>query len=103
MSVSKPWELYYWPDIQGRGEFIRLALEEAGIDYVDVARSHKDGTSSLVAALEAENIERPPFATEEIRSGIAHWTRGACRTEKPFRPGNTGSADNRAAWNAYWS
>ena len=30
--------LYYWPEIQGRGEFIRLALEEAGADYVDVAR-----------------------------------------------------------------
>ena len=32
------YELYYWPSIQGRGEFIRLALEEAGADYVDVAR-----------------------------------------------------------------
>ncbi|HCE08520.1 MAG TPA: glutathione S-transferase, partial [Oxalobacteraceae bacterium] len=32
------YELYYWPDIQGRGEFIRLLLEEAGADYVDVAR-----------------------------------------------------------------
>ena len=32
------YELYYWPEIQGRGEFVRLALEEAGADYVDVAR-----------------------------------------------------------------
>ena len=32
------YELYYWPDIQGRGEFVRLALEEAGANYVDVAR-----------------------------------------------------------------
>ena len=32
------YELYYWPGIQGRGEFVRLALEEAGADYVDVAR-----------------------------------------------------------------
>ena len=30
------YELYYWPEIQGRGEFVRLALEEAGADYVDV-------------------------------------------------------------------
>src|SRR5207237_9516094 len=38
------YELYYWPSIQGRGEFIRLALEEAGAPYVDVARqSEKDG------------------------------------------------------------
>src|SRR5690349_4707597 len=32
------YELYYWPSIQGRGEFVRLALEEAGADYVDIAR-----------------------------------------------------------------
>ena len=32
------YELYYWPGIQGRGEFVRLALEEAGANYVDVAR-----------------------------------------------------------------
>jgi glutathione S-transferase len=69
MSVSKSWRLYYWPDIQGRGEFVRLALEEAGIDYVDVARSHKDGVSSLVGFLEAEDIERPPFAPPFLRAG----------------------------------
>jgi glutathione S-transferase len=33
------YELYYWPTIQGRGEFVRLALEEAGADYADVARA----------------------------------------------------------------
>jgi glutathione S-transferase len=32
------YELYYWPSIQGRGEFVRLALEDAGADYVDVCR-----------------------------------------------------------------
>ena len=32
------YELYYWPGIQGRGEFVRLALEDAGADYADVAR-----------------------------------------------------------------
>ena len=32
------YELYYWPSIQGRGEFVRLALEDAGAEYVDVAR-----------------------------------------------------------------
>ena len=32
------YELHYWPGIQGRGEFVRLALEEAGAEYVDVAR-----------------------------------------------------------------
>jgi glutathione S-transferase len=34
-----PYELYYWPTIQGRGEFVRLALEEIGAGYVDVARA----------------------------------------------------------------
>ena len=37
------YELYYWPSIQGRGEFVRLALEEAGADYVDVAATPKGG------------------------------------------------------------
>ena len=32
------YELFYWPGIQGRGEFVRLALEEAEATYVDVAR-----------------------------------------------------------------
>lgn len=32
------YELYYWPGIQGRGEFVRLALEEAGVEYVNVAQ-----------------------------------------------------------------
>ena len=29
------YELYYWPSIQGRGEFVRLALEDAGAAYVN--------------------------------------------------------------------
>ena len=42
-TVENPmrYELYYWPSIQGRGEFVRLALEEAGADYVDVARRRR--------------------------------------------------------------
>ena len=35
------YELYYWPSIQGRGEYVRLALEEAGADYADVARGER--------------------------------------------------------------
>ena len=41
------YELYYWPTIQGRGEFVRLALEEAGQAYVDVARGPKGAEASL--------------------------------------------------------
>jgi glutathione S-transferase len=53
------YQLFYWPTIQGRGEFVRLALEEAGAEYIDVARG-KDGTKKLIAALESD--ERPSFA-----------------------------------------
>ncbi|MDB5945605.1 MAG: putative glutathione S-transferase subunit [Ramlibacter sp.] len=44
------YELHYWPQIQGRGEFVRLALEAAGADYVDVARgvaSHGRGMPAM--------------------------------------------------------
>ena len=43
------YELYYWPGIQGRGEFVRLALEAAGADYLDVAR--QAGPEQGVAAM----------------------------------------------------
>ncbi len=52
------YELYYWPTIQGRGEFVRLALEEAGADYVDVARSKKDGgVAAMTRLLEDDAAE----------------------------------------------
>ena len=40
------YELYYWPSIQGRGEYVRLALEEVGAEYADVARER--GTASML-------------------------------------------------------
>jgi glutathione S-transferase len=60
------YELYYWPGIQGRGEFVRLALEEAGADYVDVAR-RKGGMELLTAALDTE--EYPSFAPPFLKAG----------------------------------
>src|SRR5271155_5130707 len=65
-----PYELYYWPDIQGRGEFVRLALEEAGAPYVDVAREPAKsggGVKALMAMLRSE--ARPPFAPPFLRDG----------------------------------
>ena len=44
------YQLYYWPEIQGRGEYVRLALEEAGADYVDVARG-RGGTDKMFALM----------------------------------------------------
>ncbi len=40
------YELYYQPSIQGRGEFVRLALEDAGADYVDIARDPSVGRAA---------------------------------------------------------
>ena len=51
-------ELYYWPTIQGRGEFVRLLLEEAGADYVDVARERKDGMAAMMRFLDGQGAGR---------------------------------------------
>jgi glutathione S-transferase len=62
------YELYYWPSIQGRGEFVRLALEEAGADYVDVAR-RKGGMSKMLRLLEGNRVARPSFAPPFLKAG----------------------------------
>jgi len=64
------YELYYWPTIQGRGEFVRLALEEAGADYVDVARrSGKRGVPTMMRFIDGRGITRPPFAPPFLKAG----------------------------------
>jgi len=60
------YELYYWPTIQGRGEFVRLALEEAGAAYVDVARK-PDGVSAMMRLM--ETAAQPPFAPPFLKDG----------------------------------
>jgi glutathione S-transferase len=60
---STPYELYYWPGIQGRGEFVRLALEDAGADYLDVARLPKDQGGGVAAITKVlMSAEDPAFA-----------------------------------------
>ena len=63
--------LYYWPTIQGRGEFVRLALEEAGAPYRDVAREQGKGAgvTSLLHFLQGCAVARPPFAPPFLRAG----------------------------------
>jgi glutathione S-transferase len=64
------YELFYWPTIQGRGELVRLALEQAGAPYVDVAR--EDGPGRGVPALMAlltGGGRHPPFAPPILRDG----------------------------------
>jgi len=61
------YELYYWPGIQGRGEYVRLALEEAGADYADVARSER-GMSAMMRMMQAQS-GTPPFAPPFLKAG----------------------------------
>jgi glutathione S-transferase len=65
------YELFYWPTIQGRGEFVRLALEEAGAAYRDVARETGKGTgvAALMHMMSGRGTERPPFAPPFLRAG----------------------------------
>jgi glutathione S-transferase len=63
------YELYYWPSIQGRGEFVRLALEEAGADYVDVARRGKSGMAAMTRLLEGKRVAHPPYAPPFLKAG----------------------------------
>ena len=63
------YELYYWPSIQGRGEFVRLALEEAGADYEDVARVPQRGVPALTRFLEGKSDGRLPFAPPFLKAG----------------------------------
>ena len=60
------YELYYWPGIQGRGEYARLALEEAGADYADVARTER-GMAAMMRMMEATST--PPFAPPFLKAG----------------------------------
>ena len=60
------YELYYWPTIQGRGEFVRLALEDARANYLDVARSAK-GMGALTRLLDSD--KSPPFAPPFLKAG----------------------------------
>ena len=62
------YELYYWPQIQGRGEFIRLALEDAACDYVDVAR-RSGGEEKMLSALLWQASRTPAFAPPWLKAG----------------------------------
>lgn len=66
------YELYYWPEIQGRGEFVRLSLEAAGADWIDVGNApEKDGygMKAMLHFMQDPSIERPPFAPPYLKAG----------------------------------
>jgi glutathione S-transferase len=66
------YELYYWPGIQGRGEFVRLALEEAAAPYLDMAlvpEGKGGGAGALQRLLQDRRLEHAPFAPPFLRAG----------------------------------
>ena len=63
-----PYELYYWDGLPGRGEFVRLALEEAGADYVDIARE-SNGMAAMLRILKSRTEPHIPFAPPFLRDG----------------------------------
>ena len=66
------YQLYYWPGLQGRGEFVRLALEEARADYVDVVRLPKErggGVGALMKTMSDPRQPFPPFAPPFLKDG----------------------------------
>ena len=61
------YELYYWTGIQGRGEFVRLALEDAGASYDDVAR--EQGDDAIARFLDGAHEGALPFAPPFLKAG----------------------------------
>jgi glutathione S-transferase len=68
-GIAMAYELYYWPTIPGRGEFVRLALEEAGAEYVDVARQ-RGGVEAMQRLMDGTAVEHPPFAPPFLKDGV---------------------------------
>ena len=65
------YRLYYWPGIQGRGEFVRLALEEAGAPYIDVARESGPGLGvpAMMKLMDNRRVRRASFAPPFLQAG----------------------------------
>ena len=66
------YELHYWPTIQGRGEFVRLALETAGAPYIDVARGPAEsgqGVPGMLRHMQDRTVAHPPFAPPFLKDG----------------------------------
>ncbi len=66
--MKSAYELYYWPGIPGRGEFIRLSLEYAGASYREIAREPK-GMAKMMAFLNGKEPGALPFAPPFLKHG----------------------------------
>ncbi len=73
-------KLVYWPGLPGRGEFVRLVLEEAGVPYEDVARE-PDAVETVMAACRGELGGTPAFAPPILVDGelVLSQTVNLCR------------------------
>jgi glutathione S-transferase len=65
------YELYYTTSNPGRGEFIRLPLEEAGAEYIDVARGTgpRQGPEAVQRFIQKASVRHPPFAQPFLKAG----------------------------------
>lgn len=66
------YELYYWPFLPGRGEFVRLVLVEAGVDWVDVAKLPSEDGGGIGAVLKARKGDlggMRPYAPPILKAG----------------------------------
>ena len=84
------YELYYWPDIQGRGEFIRLALEAAGADYIDVARGPKSkgqGVPALLALMRGAAAGEGGKGTKGTKGTVKSATSSASKKDVASKAG----------------
>jgi len=71
-ATEAPYALYYWPSLPGRGEFVRLVLEQAGVAYDDVARrpeSEGGGVPALLAQLKGGGAGLRPLAPPVLVHG----------------------------------
>jgi hypothetical protein len=85
------YEFFYWPEIQGRGEFVCLALEDAGAAYIDVARgleSEGRGVPAMLALLRGRGTSHIPFAPRHraIRRAAQPRREDVERLTHPARP-----------------
>jgi glutathione S-transferase len=70
--TTTPYELYYWPEIPGRGEFVRLVLEEAAVAWVDVGRRSREeggGVEAVLAFYAGKHAGHPVFAPPVLKQG----------------------------------
>ena len=83
----EPYKLWYWPGIQGRGEFVRLAMEAAGITYVDCAR--EQGVDALIKDMKTRQPFAPfapPYLDVFNEDGIFSALSGTRRRLSPNQP-----------------